>query len=78
METFSALPVPSELSAQRPVTRSFDIFFDLRLNRQLLGYKTCLDTKRFSIKTSFASSIEATKPDLSQNGSIQNLFSIKY
>ena len=40
METFSALlaicadnsPVPGELSAQRPVTRSFDIFFDLRLN----------------------------------------------
>ena len=32
---------------------------------------------RFSIKTGFASSIEATKLDLSQNGSIQNLHSIK-
>ena len=39
METFSALlalcagnsPV-SEFPAQRPVTRSFDVFFDLRLN----------------------------------------------
>ena len=39
METFSALlaicagnsPVPGEFPAQRPVTRSFDIFFDLRL-----------------------------------------------
>ena len=38
METFSALLaicagdslVPSEFSAQRPVTRSFDVFFDLR------------------------------------------------
>ena len=44
VETFSALPlvtgllcanyspVNGEFSAQRPVTRSFDIFFDLRLN----------------------------------------------
>ena len=43
METFSALlafcaensPSPGEFSAQRPVTRSFDIFFDLHLNKQL-------------------------------------------
>ena len=43
METFSALlafcavnsPVIGELPAQRPVTRSFDVFFDLRLNQQL-------------------------------------------
>ena len=43
METFSALlaicagnsPVPGEFPAQRPVTRSFDVFFDLRLNKQL-------------------------------------------
>ena len=42
MGTFSALlaicagnsPVPSEFPAQRPVTRSFDVFFDLRLNKQ--------------------------------------------
>ena len=40
METFSALlaicagnsPVPGEFPTQRPVTRSFDVFFDLRLN----------------------------------------------
>ena len=39
METFSALlalcagnsPVPGEFPSQRPVTRSFDVFFDLRL-----------------------------------------------
>ena len=44
METFSALlaicagnlPVPGEFPAQRPVTRSFDVFFDLHPN-QLLG-----------------------------------------
>ena len=43
METFSALldicagnsPVPGELPAQRPVTRSFDHFSDLRLNERL-------------------------------------------
>ena len=43
METFSALlalcagnlPVTSEFPSQRPVTRSFDVFFDLLLNKQL-------------------------------------------
>ena len=43
MERFSALvaiyagnsPVPCEFPAQRPVTRSFDVFFDLRLNKRL-------------------------------------------
>ena len=43
METFSALlafcagnsPVPGEFPAQRPVTRSFDVFVDLRLNKRL-------------------------------------------
>ena len=43
MESFSALlaicagnsPVPDEFPAQRPVRRSFDVFFDLRLNKRL-------------------------------------------
>ena len=43
METFPALlvlcaansPVTGEFSSQRPVTQSFDVFFDLRLNRWL-------------------------------------------
>ena len=43
METFSALlaicagnsPVSGEFPAQRPVTRSFDIFFDVRLIKRL-------------------------------------------
>ena len=43
METFSALlticagnsPVPGEFPAQRPVTRSFDVFFDLSLKKRL-------------------------------------------
>ena len=42
METFSALlalcggnsPVTGKFPSQRPVMRSFDIFFDLRLNKQ--------------------------------------------
>ena len=43
METSSALlaicagnsPVAGEFPAQRPVTRSFDVFLDLRLNKRL-------------------------------------------
>ena len=43
METFSALmaicagnsPVPGEFPTQMPVTRSFDVYFDLRLNKRL-------------------------------------------
>ena len=43
METFSALlgiyagnsPVLAEFPTQRPVTRNFDVFFDLRLNKWL-------------------------------------------
>ena len=43
METFSALlaicagtsPVSGEFPTQRPVTRGFDVFFDLRLNKRL-------------------------------------------
>ena len=43
METFSASlaicagnsPVPGEFPTQRPVTRSFDVYFDLRPNKQL-------------------------------------------
>ena len=43
METFSALlaicagnsPVADEFPSQRPVTRSFGVFFDLRLNKRL-------------------------------------------
>ena len=43
METLSALlaicaensPVPGEVPEQRPATQSFDVFFDLRLNKRL-------------------------------------------
>ena len=43
METLSALlgicagnsPVLGEFPSQRPVTRSFDVFFDVRLNKRL-------------------------------------------
>ena len=43
MERFSALlaigagnsPVPGEFLSQRPVTQSFDVFFDLHLNKRL-------------------------------------------
>ena len=35
METYSVLPVPGEFTAQRPATRSFDVFFDLHPNKRL-------------------------------------------
>ena len=35
METFSALLVPGEFPTQWPVTRRFDVFFDLLLNKRL-------------------------------------------
>ena len=43
METFSALlaicagssPVPGEFPTQKPVTRSFDVYFDVRPNKRL-------------------------------------------
>ena len=43
MKTFPALlaicarnsPVSGDFPAQRPVTRNFDVFFDLRLNKRL-------------------------------------------
>ena len=46
MEAFSALlaicagnsPVTGVFPAHRPVTRSFDVFFDLRLNKRLNGW----------------------------------------
>ena len=49
METFSALlaicagnsPVPGEFPTQRPVTRSFGVFFDLRLNKRLSKQSWC-------------------------------------
>ena len=49
METFSALlaicagnsPVYGEFPAQRPVTRSFDVFSDVRPNKQL-SYKALI------------------------------------
>ena len=55
METFSALlaicagnsPVPGEFPAQRPVTRSFDVFFDLRLNKRWINNRQAGDLRRY-------------------------------
>ena len=49
METYSALlaicagnsPVCGEFPAQRPLTRSFDVFFDLRLIKRLSKHSLC-------------------------------------
>ena len=54
METFSVLlvlcvgnsPVTGELPAQRPVTQSFDVFFDLRLNTRLSKQSWADDLRR--------------------------------
>ena len=55
METFSALlaicagnsPVPGEFTSQRPVTRSFDVFFDLGLNKRLRNDREAGDLRRY-------------------------------
>ena len=57
METFSALlaicagnsPVPGEFPAQRPVTRSFDVFFDLRLINGWVNNRKAGDLRRYRI-----------------------------
>ena len=54
METFSALlafcagnsPVTGEFPAQRPVTRNFDVFFNLRLNKRLRSNRESGDLRR--------------------------------
>ena len=54
METFSALlplcagnsPVTGEFLAQRPVTLSFDVFFDLHLNKRLSKNRDAGDLRR--------------------------------
>ena len=55
MKTFSALlaicagnsPVPGEYPAQRPVTRSFDVFFDLRLINGWVNNRKAGDLRRY-------------------------------
>ena len=55
MESFSALlalcagnsAVTGELLSQRPVTRSFDIFFDLCLNKRLSKQSWAGDLRRY-------------------------------
>ena len=54
MKTFSALlafcagnsPVTGEFPAQRPVTRSFDVFYDLRLNNGWVNNREAGDLRR--------------------------------
>ena len=54
METYSALlaisaensPVPAEFPAHRPVKRSFDVFFDLRLKNDWVNYREAGDLRR--------------------------------
>ena len=55
METFSALlaicagysSVTGEFPAQRPVTRSFDVFFDLRLSNGWVNSREAVDLRRY-------------------------------
>ena len=42
-------PVPGEFPAQRPVTRSFDVFSDLRLNGRLSKQSWAYDLKRHHV-----------------------------
>ena len=53
MEAFSALlaicagnsPVPGEFPTQRPVTRSFDVYFDLRPNKRWVNKREAGDLR---------------------------------
>ena len=62
METFSALlalsagnsPVTGEFPQQRPVARSFDVFVDLRLNKQLIEQSWAGDLR---LRRSFMTSL---------------------
>ena len=55
METFSALPaicvgnspVRGEFPTQRPVTRSFDVSFDLRPNKRWVNNREAGDLRRY-------------------------------
>ena len=55
METFSALlaicagnsPVPGEFPTQRPVTRSFDVYFDLRPDNGWVNNREAGDLRRY-------------------------------
>ena len=57
METFSASlalcarnsPVTGEFPSQKPVTRSFDVFFDLRLNKRLSKNRDAGDLRRHRV-----------------------------
>ena len=40
-------PVPGEFPTQRPATRSFDVFFDLRLNKRLSEQWWAGDLRRY-------------------------------
>ena len=42
-------PVPGEFPAQRPVTRSFDVFFDLRLNKRWVNNREAGDLRRYRV-----------------------------
>ena len=46
METFSALLTLCEFPSQRPVTRSFDVFFGLRLNKRWVNNRDAGDLRR--------------------------------
>ena len=73
METLALLaicagnsPVTGESPAQRPVTRSFDVFFDLRLNRWLSKqpqdwwFETSLESFMHKLQADMSKSISFT------------------
>ena len=71
MEAFSALlaicegnsPVPGEFPSQRPVTRSFDVFFDLRPNKRLSKHCEAGDLRRHHAHYGVIVMIVVSTPD---------------
>ena len=75
METFSALlaicagksPVPVEFPTQRPVTRSFDVFLDLRLNKRVEAGELSRYRANYDVTVMILTDIQSNMPYLFAN-----------
>ena len=75
METFSALLAICEFPAQRPVTRSFDVYFDMqpnkRLSKQSWGWWFETPSRSFNVIVMYCSYLQSI-PSENQALSLKN------
>ena len=82
METFSSLlairagnsPVPGEFPARRPVTRSFDVFFDLRLINCWVNNRKAGELRLYRAHYDVTVIIKQSKPVCTFIASAQNCY----